>query len=290
MFFSSLLSSVRDRLLGPLGLTLFLFLGASGCGQELAAFSEGDGEGEAAQVVGRFFAQGIPSGYYDSAVGKSGVTLFAALAERVYKGHVALSYNGARNQLFDKVEDWDNDDKVDCLYTGRWGNPVNSTATAKNVDMNTEHTWPQSLGATGIAQADLHHLFASDMDVNGRRGNYPFGEVKSTVWTALNSDETAGSQLGTNDEGETVFEPHDHTKGDIARAIFYFYTRYSTRRPAKWSTVNFKLEETVLRKWHQMDPPDAEERAKNDLIYALQGNRNPYIDHPEYVAAIPAFP
>ena len=69
----------------------------------------------------------------------------------------------------------------------------------------------------------------------------------------------------------------------------YFYTRYNGQPTSKYTTNNFKVEKSILRKWHEMDPPDATERLRNDVVFSIQGNRNPYIDHPEYVAAIPDF-
>ena len=85
-------------------------------------------------------------------------------------------------------------------------------------------------------------------------------------------------------------DDNDRTKGDIARSIFYFYTRYYRSRPTDFSLGNFNVEEATLRRWHESDPPDADEISHNDLVYAIQGNRNPYIDHPEYLKEIPDFP
>lgn len=230
-----------------------------------------------------------PASYYAAASGKSGQDLLRALSG-IISNQRALSYSGARNTMFASIDDADNDNAVPCVYTGRRGTPVSSSASASSVSMNTEHTWPQSLGATGVAQADLHHLFPTDMDANGRRASYPFGEVSSATWTARDYDGGDASQLGRDASGRTVFEPQDRHKGNVARAIFYFYTRYASQRPSKFSLANFNVEEATLRRWHVQDPPDAAERSRNDAVYGAQGNRNPYIDHPEYVAAIPDFP
>lgn len=269
------------------GFVLTLLAGPLGCSPD-AVDAEDDAALASAPV--HFVPQSIPAGYYDSTVGKTGAALLQALADRTFTGHTPLSYTGARERLFADAEDYNNDDKVDCVYTGRWASPVNSINTALSFDFNTEHSWPQSLGATGSAQTDLNHLFAVDETTNGRRANYPFGVVKTVTWTAPNPDGTLASKLGTDAAGHLVFEPHDKTKGDIARAIFYFYTRYNTRRPSKYTLTNFTIEKATLRKWHAADPPDAEERARNDLVYGIQGNRNPYIDHPEFIDAIPDFP
>lgn len=233
--------------------------------------------------------QSIPTGYYDGATGKTGTTLLAALSSRIAAGQRTMSYDAARDQLFGAADDTDNDDVVFCVYTGRKAERIRDRGTASGASMNTEHVWPQSLGATGGAQADLHHLRGSDIDTNGRRGNYPFGVVVTATWTAPAPDGAAPSRLGKDAGGRTVFEPHDSTKGDIARSIMYFYTRYNGQPTSKYTTNNFKVEKSILRKWHEMDPPDATERLRNDVVFSIQGNRNPYIDHPEYVAAIPDF-
>ena len=72
-------------------------------------------------------------------------------------------------------------------------------------------------------------------------------------------------------------QPAD-SKGDLARALFYFYTRYAAHPPSRFSLSNFNGEEATLRRWHERDPPDAAERARNDAVYGVQGNRNPFID------------
>ena len=277
-------SSVR-RLLQHAGRALLLLAASCGAFPDEGALLEDGGDDPA--VEPRPVA--APPGYYAGASGRSGRELLSALAG-IIGNQRALSYSAARNTMFGTIDDPDSDNVVPCVYTGRRGAGVSSSATASSVSMNTEHTWPQSLGATGVAQADLHHLFPTDMDTNGRRGNYPFGEVAAVTWTARDYDGGDASQLGRDASGRTVFEPQDRLKGDIARAVFYFYTRYAQRPPSRFSLSNFNTEEATLRRWHRQDPPDAAERARNDAVYGAQGNRNPYVDHPEYVTAIPDFP
>lgn len=254
-----------------------------GCGP--LAYDEPSEEGPA-----WVFPASIPTGYYNGAVGKTNNDLLVALSEIVVRGSRSLSYSAARDKMFADIEDQNRDDSVDCVYTGRIAKNVKSSSTAYSADINTEHTWPQSLGARGVAQSDLHHLWASDVDTNGRRSNYPFGTVKTVKWTAPNPDGIAPSKLGVDEAGRTVFEPHGNTKGDIARSIFYFYTRYFKNRPSDFSLSNFNVEEATLRRWHDFDPPDEAERVRNDQIYSIQGNRNPFVDHPEYLKQIADFP
>ncbi|MNK72052.1 Extracellular ribonuclease precursor [compost metagenome] len=232
---------------------------------------------------------GAPANYYQAAQGQTGMALLVTLQSTVSK-HKDLGYNGARNVMFGDLDDDLDNNVVDCVYTGMKVSGVKDSGTAfkDGSGLNTEHTWPQSLGATGPAKADLHHLFPSDVETNGARGSHPFGEVKQPTH-AFPKLEVGGKQsiLGINGKGKTVFEPRDEHKGDVARALFYFYTVYGYRGGADVS--NFRVEEETLKKWHVLDPVDAAERKRNDGIYAVQGNRNPYVDHPEFVKAVGNF-
>lgn len=223
-----------------------------------------------------------------AAAGKLGQDLINALYGCI-KGHTVLGYDTGRDVMFLANSDPGNNYTVECIYTGRKAQQVKDRASAASKSLNTEHTWPQSLGATGTAKSDLHHLFPTDIDANSRRGNYPFGVVKTATWTGPDPDGKGPSKLGSSADGKTVFEVRDPYKGNIARAIFYFYTRYRSERPADFSTSNFQVEEETLRKWHTQDPVDAAERALNEAIFQAQKNRNPYIDHPDYVDKVGKF-
>lgn len=223
-----------------------------------------------------------------AAFGKMGQDLINALYGCI-KGHTVLGYDSGRDAMFLLNSDPANNYTVECIYTGRKAKQVKDRASASTNSFNTEHTWPQSLGATGTAKSDLHHLFPTDIDANGRRGNYPFGVVQTATWTGPDLDGKGPSKLGTSADGKTVFEVRDPYKGNIARAIFYFYTRYRSERPTDFSTANLQVEEATLRKWHAQDPVDAAERALNEGIFQQQKNRNPYVDHPEYVERVGKF-
>lgn len=225
---------------------------------------------------------GEPDGYYAAAMGQNGQGMIQALNSIVAR-HKDLGYSGGRDIMFGTVDDLDNDDVVEGVYTGRRLDKVTNRGTAyrNGSGLNAEHTWPKSKGAGGgPAKSDLHHLFPSDVYANSARSSYPFGDVTRV-------DKSYGaSKLGTNAQGRTVFEPRDEHKGNVARALFYFYTVYGRNGI---STSNFRVEEPVLLQWHKMDPVDAAERARNNAIFQAQGNRNPYIDHPEFVDAVGRF-
>jgi deoxyribonuclease I len=187
-----------------------------------------------------------------------------------YSQHKDLGYNQARKVIFTALDN--HDGQVECVYTGR---EITTDKIPSSNDMNTEHSWPQSKGATGPAKSDLHHLFPTDSKANAIRGNYPFGEVKNVKWSQN------GSKFGTDANGQLVFEPRDEHKGNVARALFYFSTVYGKPIPAG--------DEAVLKKWNTLDKVDAAEVARNTAIEGYQGNRNPFVDDPTLAERIADF-
>jgi len=161
---------------------------------------------------------------------------------------------------------------------------------------NREHLWPKSwfggMSAGQHAQTDLFELWPSDGYTNGRRANLPFGNVKS----ASVYESTNGSKIGACEKASgNCFEPAEYLKGDFARSYFYISTIYMN----KWSCCDEEgvnradiktwMEDT-LREWHANDPVDENERSRNDVIYERwQGNRNPFIDYPQFVDQISDF-
>lgn len=231
-------------------------LGAIGCSAEPASPSS-----ELSPV-----AHGLaPMGH----VGLRDRALLDALRAEI-SGHRGVGYKRARQLLLGGMDM--HEGEVQCIYTGL----TRSAAT-----LNIEHSWPQSLGAgTEPMRSDLHHLFVSTDSANSRRGNYPFGDTEcDTTHTCKWS--LASSSLGDDAAGERVFEVRPARRGDIARAQFYFATRYAKR-------IADVTEET-LRAWHAGDPVDADESAKNDAVENVQLNRNPFIDEPDLVDRISDF-
>ena len=126
--------------------------------------------------------------------------------------------------------------------------------------------------------------------VNGKRSNYPYGKVGQVSWTSQN-----GSKLGSSASSGytgTVFEPINEYKGDFARSYFYMSVRYYTEDsgwPGSAATTGSQLkawELAQLKQWSSQDPVSTKEINRNNAIYQIQDNRNPFIDHPEYVSAI----
>jgi deoxyribonuclease-1 len=150
-----------------------------------------------------------------------------------------------------------------------------------NRNINVEHTWPQSKfpkRKSIVQKSDLHHLYPTDSNANSSRGNFPFAEVTS-VNTLEGCD--ASKRGYSPDTGGISFMPPAHQKGNVARALFYFSVRYNVKIP--------DYEEIFLRQWNLIDPVDEFEIRRNDLIEQVQGNRNIFIDEPDYVAFIRNF-
>ncbi len=190
------------------------------------------------------------------------------LKEELYRkinNHVSVGYQSAQDIVFTDIDN--HDGYVECVYTGR---KLKTNCEPSATNMNIEHTWPQSQGATGIAKCDLHHLFPSDSKANGIRGNNPFGNVSHPTW------EQGGSKTDKH-----VFEVRPEQRGDTARGKFYFSVRYRMPIPPQ--------EEKVLRQWHKEDPVTDAERKRNDRIENYQHNRNPFVDRPDFVDMINDF-
>lgn len=233
----------------------------------------------------------IPAGYYDAAVGLCGTDLKAALHTIIRTTHTTqLSYTGLWDALKDTDEDPANSSNVLLLYTG-WSYPKSSSGGGVS-DWNREHTWANSHGIDdGLpGYADAHHLRPTDVTVNSARGSLDFDEGGTEY---VDSDGATGCLR----DGDS-WEPRDEVKGDVARMMFYMATRYEgtdtsydlelSDDPAATSPSGEELGKlSTLRQWHIDDPVSNWERSRNDKICSnWQGNRNPYIDHPEYVDLI----
>jgi deoxyribonuclease-1 len=148
--------------------------------------------------------------------------------------------------------------------------------------VNVEHTWPQSRFSgrfdNELQKSDLHHLFPTNSKSNSIRGNNKFGEVERDLQKLPCANIRSGVAAGGHEE---VFEPPQEHRGNVARALFYFSTRYDLPIDAN--------EEAFLRKWNKEDPVDAEEMNRNEKIFAAQKDRNPFVDYPELADKIANF-
>lgn len=202
-----------------------------------------------------------------------------------YQPQKTLSYAQARDILYTQIDN--HQGQVEDLYTGFQVplDPNSSTPRqdAQKQNINTEHVWPQSMGASGPAKTDLHHLFASRSDVNASRGNHPFGDIpdeQTQHWYGANQELSTipSEDIDTYSEySNGTFEPRELKKGDVARAMFYFHTLYADR-----ANENFFLRQLDnLCRWQSLDPPDTEEVERSHAIArSPQGNENPFVLDP----------
>lgn len=193
-------------------------------------------------------------------------------------GYTSLGYNVARDEMFMTIDNkrvngqGAAQNTLECVYTGRLAvGYVDRSDCQTSDNFNTEHTWPQSLfGSAEPMKSDLFHLFPTDDAANTVRGSNPFAEVTNPTW----SD---GGSTATN----TFFEPRDEHKGNVARALFYFVLRYQN-----YSNFLDASQEAVLRSWYNAFPVTAIDRKRVDDIQAVQHNRNPFIDYPQFLERI----
>jgi|GEM_PF-1104370 len=192
------------------------------------------------------------------------------IIKNVAAEHKELSYSYARTILFSELHN--DDGKVDGFYTDR---TIETTGTPRNMQeqrMNTEHTFPKSKGVKNTpALSDLHHLFPTDDLTNGMRASHPFGEVTTNV-----EYQKDNSKLGLDANGKLVFEPPEEAKGAIARALMYVATVYDLN-------IDDVGGAALMQSWNAAHPPTDDEVARNAAISKHQGNRNPFVDHPDLV-------
>lgn len=253
----------------------------------------------------------IPTGYYNTATG-TGYTLKTQLYN-IIKGHTDQGYNGLYTTYVTSDRDYyfENDGTVLDMYSENPAgtDPYNYSATntsdrcgnyAHEGDCyNREHIIPQSFfNSSSPMVADAHFITPTDGKVNGIRSNYPHGMVGTASYTSENGGKLGSASNSGYAAGYsgTVFEPIDEFKGDIARMYFYFATRYQnviTTWGNSYAMFNGTTDQVftptfleILKHWNAQDPVSQREIDRNNAIYARQNNRNPYIDHPEYVTSV----
>ena len=226
-------------------------------------------------------------GYYksinSSMTGGTNGTLRQELTELIDNPKV-YKYSGADSNCLGyllSTTDVDKDGKMVLFYS------QDKITPEKSGRWNREHVWPQSLsgglyGKEGPG-ADMHHIRPTAINTNSNRGNLKYGNVNhSTAKESRNTDYGTNTLSGWYEGG--YFEPLDTVKGDAARICLYMYTCYYASGKLKISNVAKDIK--TLVDWSNLDLPSEQEKIRNEKVYALQGNRNPYIDHPEWVNKI----
>jgi endonuclease I len=240
----------------------------------------------------------IPNGYYNPALGMNSNELQQAL-HVIIKNHNASTYGElwGHFQQTDKKPNgkvWDIYSDVPGgtpPYQFTFGSDQCGNYSGEGDCYNREHSFPASWFNDNYPMySDLFQIYPTDGWVNNKRSNFPYGEVGNASWTSMN-----GSKVGNSNVpgySGVVFEPIDTYKGDLARMHFYMATRYlgednnwpgspavNGAQPKDWAL-------SMLYDWHQNDPVSQKEIDRNNAIYQIQNNRNPFIDHPEFVEMI----
>lgn len=271
-----------------------------------------------ANVTRSFTTMAAPSGYYGSVVTTSASALRTSL-HNVIDDHTRIPYTASTTDTWDVLAAADQDPMNSSRVLDVYKNQSLAKQSGGNNYYNREHTWPNSLGfgndgSGNYPYTDLHMLMVTDISYNSTRGNKPYDNCSSGC-TELSTVATngAGGGSGTypgnsNWSNSSVFEVWNKFKGNVARAMFYMDVRYEggthgitgASEPDLRLTDNLSLvvntggnasvgymgKLSTLLQWHQADPPDAAEQLRNEVVYSYQGNRNPFIDHPEWVACI----
>ena len=246
-------------------------------------------------LLATFIHAQIPQGYYSAAENKSGQELRTAM-HNIIKSHTSLSYNELWQAFYttdvrpDNGKVWDMySDKPGSTpaYYFTFGSDQCGSYSGEGDCYNREHSVPKSWfgGSVAPMYTDLFHLYPTDGFVNSKRGNLPIGKVVNSTWTSTN-----GSKVGTSNisgYSGSVFEPIDSFKGDFARTYFYMATCYMDKNLGVETQSNFSggdlkpWAKELLLQWAALDPVSQKEIDRNNAVYQLQHNRNPFIDYPE---------
>lgn len=239
------------------------------------------------------FSSNIFSQYYDSIL-TSSPSFVTDLKNRIRNPYNRISYDNydeTNIANFSSVNNGNGTRSVFCVYTGyeyiytgvfTWG--------VMSREHTFAHSWTPTFPSTSTDQySDQHHLFPTHQNnANGRRSNHPFGVVVNVTYQFLEG------KVGTNASGQIVYEPMDNQKGDVARSLYYMCVRYDGIGGNSWnfnwlnntslpSLSEAPQDTAVLLNWHRQDPPDKWEIDRNNYIQSIQQNRNPFVDHPEFI-------
>lgn len=262
----------------------------------------------------------IPSGYYDSVNTANADTLRDSLHE-IIDDHQRFPYTSSATDTWDILEEADENPNNSSQVIDIYKNEVYSKEGGGNSYYNREHTWPKSYGfpddgSSNYPYTDTHHLFISNSGYNSSRSNKPYADCDSgcSEKTSESNNSRGGSSSESNwttGSGATgSWETWSERKGDTARALMYLAVRYeggthsgtgvsepdliltddraliaNSNTGDNLSVAYMGLKSTLIQ-WHKDDPVDDFERRHNEAVYANQGNRNPFIDHPEYVICV----
>ncbi len=266
----------------------------------------------------------VPTGYYDTVDLTNATTLRNSL-HNIIKDHVRFAYTSTSTDTWDILEQADEDPSNPNDILDLYRNASYPKQGGGNTYYQREHTWPKSYGfpndnSTNYPYTDCHHLFLCDGGYNGSRSNKPyrFCDASCTEKPTLLTDGVGGgsgvypgnSNWTSGSYTQGTWEVWQDRRGDVARALFYMDVRYEggtngnsgapepdliltddealidASNTGSNESVGYMGMLSVLLEWNQEDPVDAKEEHKNDVVYSYQGNRNPFVDHPDWVGCI----
>ena len=221
--------------------------------------------------------------YYDSTENVNEEALKNILKRKLARGYNQLSYNAARDAMFMTIDNKRLNGQsaavntLECVYTGfnKTSYTSRSDAQTTSPNFNTEHTFPQGFFNQSLPmRSDIHHLYPTTNNSNSQRGSKPFGTVTNGTPVSL-----GGGSFYNN----TTFEPRNAQKGQTARAMMYFVVRYQDY------SNHFSVQQNILKNWHNTYSVDSIEERRNNDIFIVQGNRNPFVDYPQLEKRITNF-
>lgn len=265
-----------------------------------------------------------PANYY-ATVNASSPALLRSTLHAVIDDHTRIAYTASGTDTWNVLELADQAPGSTTQILDLYKNALYAKQGGGNTLYNREHTWPNSYGfpvdaPTNYPYTDCHHLFLCDIAYNGARDNRAFMAASST-WsefaTQSNAGQGGGSGVfpGNSNWSSTVaptggWQTWNGRKGDVARAMFYMDIRYEggTHGSTGAAEPDLRLTDTLslvagsatgsnlsiaymgqlstLLQWHADDPVDGKEMARNNVVFSFQGNRNPFIDNPQWVACL----
>jgi len=254
--------------------------------------------------------------YYAGVDASSAAALRTSL-HALIKDSTKIPYSASTTDTWDALDFADEDPVDSGKILDIYKNTAYPKAGAGNNFYNREHTWPNSYGfsvdgSTNFAYTDLHMLMLSDIGYNSTRSNLPYGNCTASCTelpTAVHNGRGGGSGTfpgNSNWTNGSIFQTWGGMKGNVARAVLYMDIRYEGGTSNGNSEPDLRLTDnasliantngnasiaymgllSVLLQWSQQDPVDAYERIRNDAVQTYQGNRNPFVDHPEWIACI----
>lgn len=239
-------------------------------------------------ATGNVSTTGENIGNYYNGISSASATLSDDLRALI-NPHTQITYFMYKQTMMNEFEIRDTTNGqsvVTCVYSGEnkvFNDPFDWTPVGYSREHTFAHSWMPTWPADNPEQpeyTDQHNLFPTNLnDANTPRSNLPFGEIVGTpVFNYLEGS------VGTNSDGQMVYEPRDSHKGNLARAIFYMIVSYDF--PLIGDLDSDKQKEDLLKDWHWGDLPDNREIARHEYVYDLQGNRNPFIDSVDFVCFI----